>query len=564
MKFVRKKRVSRLFFIFLAAYLGLLVHLFVIQFVKGEEYAAMAARQRTEKVALEEVERGDILDRNLVSLTGSEIVPKVVLFPLAIEDREDAVKRLEDLLHVDLKKQPAFWEKRVFYLSCRPTEKQIRKIKQWNIPGITVLPVKVRYGFRPLANHVVGYLGEPTAEYLKALSSCSSKEYHLNDLVGQLGLERYYEQQLKGTRPEGVVEAFFDATGRLVKSPSYPANGFEPDAGRLNLVLTIDARIQEIVENIMDKRVKRGAVVVMDVDTGDILAMASRPDFDPRPGAPKPLQEDGTLLDRCTVLYQPGSVFKIVVAAAALEEGIVRQDSVFYCKGSREKLIKCWKDGGHGKITFAEAFAQSCNPVFGMVGLELGADRLIRYARQFGFENQKIIGYPVPVDDRQNLNRIAEPYNLVNCSVGQGTVLATPVQVTAALNTIINDGVYIQPRLVKELRYSNGETATHFPMGKSAKVISSNTARQLRDMLEMVTKEGFAGDAFVEKWGSAGKTGSAQVGGAGSTVNAWFTGYAPLNDPKYVVTVLVEEGISGGVSAAPVFHEIMEEVLNQK
>ena len=235
----------------------------------------------------------------------------------------------------------------------------------------------------------------------------------------------------------------------------------------------------------------------------------------------------------------------------------------FFCRGSKDRPVRCWKEEGHGSLTFSEAFAQSCNPAFVKIGLDLGPNKIIQYARSLGLENQLIVGFPVTADSRQNLNRIADRYNLVNSSVGQGPVLATPVQITAMMNTMANAGVYLQPRLVKEIRPNRGKSIIMEPL-PAVKVLSPEVARQISDLLTLVTTEGVGQKAWVAPGGSAGKTGSAQLANGVEGVNAWFSGYGPLNNPRYTVTVLVREGVSGGETAAPVFKEIMTELLKSE
>jgi penicillin-binding protein 2 len=301
----------------------------------------------------------------------------------------------------------------------------------------------------------------------------------------------------------------------------------------------------------------------MEAGTGDILAMAGRPGYNPaRLEQYLGAGSDERLFDHCTALYQPGSVFKVVVAAAALEEGVVTPESRFTCRGDKESLIRCWKDTGHGDIDFSQAFAESCNPSFARVGLSLGAQRLIEYARRFGLDNQSVIGYPVPSDPRQDLKLIGAPYNLVNSSVGQGPVLVSPVQVSSMLNTIITGGIYREPRLVKEVRKYNGTADREFHPDQGKRAISPDTADKMRRLLELVIDEGTGKEAQAQDYTSAGKSGSAQIGNGKGPVNAWFTGYAPRVNPRYIVTVLVEQGVSGGESAAPVFREIMEQILH--
>ncbi|MBM7854044.1 penicillin-binding protein 2 [Desulfohalotomaculum tongense] len=562
MEYRRQKRMVLTFYLLLILFIPIIARLADVQLARGPEYARRALEQRSMKVVLEDIPRGDILDRNLKSLTGSGLQQKIVIFPSLMDDPQRVAESLAGILGEDTQKLIEQFARGSGTLPYPLGMEQIRLIKEANWRGVLVLPVRQRYYNQPLASHLIGHLGSISSPgKLEELSAASTKCYHLNDLIGQMGLEKYYEQQLKATRPERLVRAFADAAGTLLAGMGIKLETSAADPGRQHVVTTIDYRIQRVVERVMDKYVRCGAVVVMDVHTGDIVAMASRPNFHPaRVSSQLETASPETFVDHCTALYQPGSIFKVIVAAAALEEGIVTEDTTFTCRGKNSKLVKCWYHPGHGTITFAEAFAQSCNPVFAQVGLQLGAGKIIDYARKFGLDNQTVIGYPVPEDKRQDLNLIAAPYNLVNSSIGQGPVLATPIQITAMMNTIINDGMYIPPRLVRELRKSDGTIVQRFAPGDSYKVISGATASQLREMLLLVVQKGGGRKALVQNYGSAGKTGSAEVEGQ-ERVNAWFSGYAPVPNPRYVATVLVEQGISGSESAAPVFREIMEETL---
>ncbi|MCL6639355.1 MAG: penicillin-binding protein 2 [Firmicutes bacterium] len=562
MEFFCQKRQAQLFYLFAFAFTALAFQLWKIQVGEGDWYAAAALEQVSRYISLEEVPRGRIFDRNLIPLTGESVERRIVLFPMLIEDKKLAARSLGAIVG----EEPAIMERYLAGGACvlpyRLGEGELRAAGDLQLKGVLVLPVRTRYGEHPLAGQVLGHLGKigSLTEY-DALSQKSKKPYRLDDLVGKAGLELYYEQELKGTRPKAAVRLFYDAAGRI------PGDGPEleedvVDKKRQDLVLTVDAHIQQKVEEIMDRRVAKGAVVVMEAGSGDILALAGRPSY--HPGRPEEhLKEGGQdrYFDHCTALYQPGSVFKTVVAAAALEEGLVAPGTVFFCRGENDGLISCWNRPGHGEISFARAFAESCNPVFAHLALELGAPRLIAYARRLGLENQLVIGYPVPRDGRQNLELIGADYNLVNSSVGQGPVLATPVQVASMVNTVASDGVYHPPRLVQALQFDDGRIARRFDPPEGERVLSQATAQTLQKLMELTTKDGVGREAYVPGYGSAGKTGSAQLTGERDRVNAWFAGYAPSANPRYVVSVLVEEGTSGGESAAPVFKEIIEAII---
>ncbi len=564
MNLFQQKRLVKTFYLLLILFIPIVVRLIDVQITHSPEYARRALEQQSVKVVLEDIPRGDILDRNHHSLTGSDTEERIIVFPDLMDDPLEVAKVLADI--VGVKKEEVLKQIRAGsgILPYQLSLEQVEKIKEAAYDGVTVLPVEYRYYGQPLAVHVVGHLGSISSqEMLTELTAAADKPYALGDLVGQMGLEKYYEPYLKATAPERLVYTVADAAGNLLAGIGLKVEVERPDPKRCDVVTTIDYRIQQIVEKVMDENeIKQGAVVVMDVHNGDIVAMASRPNFHPAEVS-RFMGKDSvnTFIDHCTALYQPGSIFKIVVAAAALEEGLVTLDSTFVCLGHNADLVSCWHHTGHGLITFKEAFAQSCNPVFAELALELGAEKIISYAQKLGLDNQTIIGYPYPEDTRQDLNKIAEPYNLVNSSIGQGPVLASPVQLTAMLNAVVNDGTYLPPRLVRELRTADGKVVKRFAVGNSNKAISAATAEQLRELLSFSVQEGVASKAMVAHFGSAGKTGSAELPGK-TEVNAWFCGYAPLDRPRYAVTVLVEQGVSGGESAAPIFKEIIEQSLS--
>ena len=556
MTFVQQ-RLVKTFILIVLLFAALVTKLYGIQIVQGEQLSQRALQLSTREVALEEITRGDICDRHGRALHGGTSEARLVLFPAFVQDKDDLAGRLAGIVpgvgvDVWLRDEPVM-------VPIELAPQQVSAINELNHPGVMVLPVQLRYGSRPLAVHVTGHLSKAPAVETDARRGAGSDQWY-----GVLGLERFYDEELHGQRAKKYARIYVDARERLVGSGPEVVTRSIKDNQRHHLVTTIDIDIQRIVEDVMDREVPLGSVVVMDVRTGDVLAAASRPTFDPHPGAILSALAAGSdvFRDQTTALFQPGSIFKLVVAAAAMEEGLASPDTVFQCHGNQGPLISCWQAHGHGPITLEEAFAQSCNPTFAQLGLQLGADILIQYARAFGLDNQAIIGYPVREDPRQDLSLMGAGYSLVNSSVGQGPVLVTPVQMAAMVNVVVNNGVYLLPRLVKEVRNDDQQTVRYLAPGSSTKVISSFTATRLKGMLEAVTTRGVGTQAFVPVYGSAGKTGSAQLDGANGTVNAWFAGYAPLDRPKYVIVILVRDGISGGQTAAPIFREITREILN--
>lgn len=559
-----EKRVIKIFYTFIILFFLLLVRLSYIQIVQGDYFTARVLHRETKTVALEDFSRGQILDRNLRSMTQSIQLNQLIVFPQIIDKPDILAEKLAEILKIDQSELLPLLKQKPGILNYRLSPDQVSSIRQLNCPGALVLPVNFRYGPEPLAAQVVGYLGRVNSyQEISSLSNRSKKAYQFDDWVGRTGLESYYEQELKAMDAQGYARLFVDARTEWLRGLGVESDVRHVDNGRQNLVTTIDSDIQRIVESVMDAHIKNGAVVVMDVSTGDILAMASRPNYNPKPQKIMDnLSNPEALLDQCTMLFPPGSIMKVVVAAAALAEGVATTGDTFYCRGEKDEPVRCWYAPGHGEITFEQAFAQSCNPVFVHVANKLGADKLISYARSFGLDNQKIIGYPVTEDQRQNLDLISAPYNLVNSSLGQGPVLATPVQLTAMMNTIANGGVYVKPRLVKETLKGDGSVALSFPSEAGSQVISPDVDAQLQQLLTLVTTGGIGKEAYIKGCGSAGKTGSAQVESSDGHVDAWFCGYAPLDHPRYVMTVLIKGGVSGSQTAAPVFKKIMENILN--
>ena len=337
-----------------------------------------------------------ILDRNLVPLTGERTEERVVLFPAAAGNREEVSSELAGILGVEQDNLSPYFDGEPCLLPYVVTPEQSAAVQNRGWTGVMALPVQFRYGEQQLAAQVIGHMGKiSTPEEFTDLSGRNNKVYHYDDLVGKTGLEMYYEDVLKGSLPQRAVRVYTDAAGRLLGGPGFFVEEQTEDYARCDLVLTIDARIQKIVEEIMDHNVARGAVVVMDAGSGDILAMASRPGY--HPARPEDYLDaaggENCFLDHCTALYQPGSVFKVVIAAAALEEGVADFAGQFHCRGAGETLLRCWKPQGHGAITFVQAFAESCNPVFAKLGLQLGAQKVIDYAGLFGLDNQSVLGY---------------------------------------------------------------------------------------------------------------------------------------------------------------------------
>ncbi|MDA8096796.1 MAG: penicillin-binding protein 2 [Clostridia bacterium] len=540
-------------FVVIAALTG--GRLAMLQLGAHDGLAAATLAQNSIEVPLEDYPRGRILDRYGQSLTAFYSAERIVVIPHYISEPAQLAATLGCILEVDVTEiNPRLDVPGVLPYPLSPA--QSIAVRGLRSRGLIVCPVTLRYGDQALAPHITGHLGKiHSDDEWKELRSKSGKPYRIDDWVGKTGIEAVYERYLRGERPTMLVRTHRDAAGRPL--PGLDMLVEQDDYRRADVILTLDARIQQIAEEVLTENTARGAMVVSDVRTGDIVAAASYPRFSARdPFAPTVDEGSGEVFfDRTLALYQPGSIFKIVVAAAAIEAGVASLETSFVCNGKADRLITCWNAEGHGEINFAKAFAVSCNPFFANLGLAVGAETLADYAVRLGLSEQTIIGYPYEPDARQDFDLIKRPYNLVNASVGQGPVLVSPVQVNALVAAIANDGLYHTPRLVDRVQRSDGEVLLEFPVAEPQPVMKSTTAQLMRQLMELVTEDGQGALAYLSEGGSAGKTGSAETGTTGK-INAWFAGYFPLVSPRYAITILVEDGVSGGVSAAPLFGEI--------
>lgn len=328
--------------------------------------------------------------------------------------------------------------------------------------------------------------------------------------------------------------------------------------------LTIDYHVQEIAEKVMDNYSINGAAIIADCRSGEILAMASRPNYDADNLTEYLDGTDGELLNKAVLQYNPGSVFKIVLATAFLENHY-NDEIKFECTGKMEIdgiEFVCHKEEGHGIQTLEQAFANSCNCAFYQIGSIIGAEEIYKYSCEYGMGT-----------DILHINGIAEdagyiPANsenaadLANISIGQGTVMATPLQIADMLCTICNGGVRNQLTLVKGIVDDDGicaETAS----SELGRVTSETTTRRLMDMMSLAVSKGTGGNAQPQYCGAGGKTGSAETGWEkdGKLMQqGWFAGYFPANNPQYVCVVIAEDGISGSESACPVFRCIGDEM----
>lgn len=527
------------------------VRLFGIQALRSRELSAKAALQQTRNRTVYK-ERGDILDRNGISFTSRETSWIAILEPATLLGEPTSLRTIADLLEIPYQELKDKLSNDNLPYIADITKAQANAILDSTIKGISVMDCKVRYGKDTLAAHILGYVGNKGDE-------------------GLSGIEKVYQNTLDtgGAVYAGVIA---DAGDSFMSDYGYRIWS-DTDKLRLNVKLTLDYHMQSIVEETMDRMVDKGAVVVLDILTGEILAMASRPDFDPTNINPYLNDEDQPLFNRALGAYTPGSIFKIVTAAAALEQGI-SPDLTFNCPGYVEingLRMNCWnhEQGGHGTVNMAQAFAQSCNSYFINLGLKIGSDAILEMADRFG------LGHKTGLDKAG----IDEPSGLVpstigsaasaeigNISIGQGNLLVSPVQAANLTSVIANGGILNRVSLVDSIVNDKGEKIRNIASPSWKRIISKETAASLQGMMLLTVQSGTGELANVRGYGgSAGKTGSAETGWIKDNReihHAWFSGYFPIDMPRYSICVFIEDGKSGALSAAPVFAEIAAKLMD--
>lgn len=379
----------------------------------------------------------------------------------------------------------------------------------------------------------------PTENLLAPIIGFTSLRY------GKFGLEDSFNELLLG----GNVKRSW----RELLS-NQPARGSD-------LVLTIDLGLQKVAASALGKR--RGAVIALDPRSGAILAMVSSPSYNPHRIEKDWLKisrdKDSPLLNRATQgLYPPGSVFKIITAAAAIETGTVTTSSIY--DGPSQLIVYGGKvtnfaDQGFGAMPFTEAFAKSCNTIFAQVGLDLTGERLVDYAIRFGFRERIPLEIPTQPSRIPSADRM-DKLELAWSAVGQGRILLTPLQIALVGAAIANRGVMPRPFLVKEIRSPRGETIKEFALTQWRRPITAQTAQTVAELMVEAVESGTGKAAQISGLKVAGKTGTAELPDKKRT-HAWFVGFAPADNPRIVVAVIVEECGLGGRTAAPVAKEVL-------
>lgn len=575
---VAKKRIKILTALFFVGVMVLVFRLFWIQFVRGNEYKRMASQQQTRDSVIT-AKRGTIYDRNMKVLAQSASAERVTVNPQEIAQSKNAdavVAALVEVLGVDateVREKINRTDKQSVVIAKQVEKSVADKLRKKDLRGIYFEEDSKRYyPYGSLAAQVIGFTG--------------------SDDQGLEGIENILNEQLRGV--DGRIITAKDVANNEMP---FKYENYVPAQDGKGVVLTIDETIQRYTEKHLQQAYEEnllgngGAAIVMDPNTGEILAMAVVPTYDlnqPRvitdqlllerldPAAFETEQEYKEAYSAAVTKmwrnkavidsYEPGSTFKILVAASALENGVTKTSDSFMCTGSRQvanRIIHCHKHEGHGEESFAQGVMNSCNPMFMELGARLGATTFTKYFKAFGLTEKT--GFTIPGESSGSFHSSMGPVELATSSFGQ-TFTVTPLQMISAVSAVVNGGNLMKPTIIKAYTDSNGNVVENFEPEVVRNVISEETSKQMRGVLEQVVSEGTGKGAYVNGFRIGGKTGTSEKlpRDSGKYI-ASFVGFAPADDPQVVCLLLLDEpnagATGGGAIAAPAVGRIMEDIL---
>lgn len=576
--------------LFIFSFLGILFRLYLIQIEETRSFSMIGkevdlielARNRQSREMVIHSGRGEILDRFGQTLVGGKGW-QVLAFPQTEEHfnlRRNQFEQLAQILGYDLnylQEQLLRFQRPMLLYRGNGKDPTLsleekRAIEELKIPGISVVESDQRMTFKQIGQQVIGQVvRSPVLMQNWYSDEVKSGRWSLHSMIGISGIEKSFEHFLHGEEEHVLVY-----TAML---GGKPLNGVEIDFHKkegnvrerpYSIMTTLDKQIQAMVEQVLrEEKVTDGAVVVQEIKSGDILAMASQPDElnaskDENPWENKAIME-----------ATPGSIFKTVVAVAAINEGIAQPNSLFSCDGYWESFQLSDANGkGHGKQTFEQSFAQSCNLIMGQVSIKLGGAKIEEYAKRLGL-GQKVIWRGKVFHDPQFVQLPQEqtglifaqgtpkndPGVLVQTGIGQRDVRITPIQAANMITAFFHGGKTPMPRIVTEIRDENGQTIFHFPRRTlpTAKPLKPTTLEAIKKMMRMVVTEGTANSLNQSDWPLAGKTGTAQVGLKKDRYNKWMIGFGPANQPRYSVAVVLRNvHHSDDTRAQTIFLKVME------
>ncbi|MBR3750723.1 MAG: PASTA domain-containing protein [Clostridia bacterium] len=558
-RFSHKRRISCFITIFMLCFAVLIGNLFRWQIIEAEELQRKALGQWTSTTVVS-ASRGSIYDKNGEILAVSGLSKSLVVKPSVIKKEGNANQVADSLSSVlGLDRESVYakvckTEYAEVTIKRHLSDAEIKAVEAIGSKGVVLVDDKKRY--YPKGATLAQVLGSTAV-----------------DGTGKEGLELKYDKYLRGLT--GKIYSSADVWGSQI--PGGEERYVDPTNG-LNLRLTIDYNIQKFAESAMRKcmteqKAKKVTCIVMEPNTGEVLAMVNLPDYDlndpPKSDweAWSAISRNGAILDA----YEPGSTFKVLTLAAALQEGKVTKTSTFYDPGYHMvdgEKIKCWRTVPHGSQTLAQAVQNSCNTAFMQMGLMLGTEKMYEYLRAFGIGSQTGVDFSADQSGIMLAQKYVRNVDLARISFGQA-IAVTPLQLITAFSAAINGGELMQPHLVGALVDDDGKVVTENKPVVVRRVISEQTSATVRELLESVVSQGSGKNAYIPGYKVGGKTGTAQKYKDGKIVRdthiASFIGFAPADDPRIAVLVVVDEpdvAIDyGSVVAAPYVKIIMEQSL---
>jgi stage V sporulation protein D (sporulation-specific penicillin-binding protein) len=560
--FHRKKAVF-VFLVIMFLMIGLIARLSYLMISRSEYYTKRAQelheRERDIKAA-----RGEIVDANGTVLASNQTVCTISVIHSQITDQEAVIAMLVKELGMDEEKVRSRVEKvsSIERIASNVSKETGDAIRAYELDGVKVdEDYKRYYPYGTLASKVLGFTG--------------------GDNQGIIGLEVKYEDYLKGT--DGKILTLTDATG--VEIENVAEDRIDPIDG-YDLHISLDVNIQMYAEQaaeaaLTEKEADSVSLLVMNPKTGEILAMANVPEFDLNDpftlpdGTGEDADEEETqeLLNQMwrnqcvSDTYEPGSTFKIITTAAALENHVLKTSDTFYCPGYKiveDRRIRCHKTAGHGAETFVEGIMNSCNPVFIEVGLRIGSERFYDAFLQFGLLNKTNIDLPGEASTIMHDVDALGQVELATVSFGQSFQI-TPVQMAATVSSLINGGTRVTPHFGMYVTDADGKTVETFSYETTDGIVSEETSQTLRELLEKVVSEGTGKNAAIEGYAIGGKTATSQtLPRSANKYIASFIGFAPADDPQVLAMVIINNPQGtyyGGTIAAPVVKDLFENIL---
>lgn len=589
-----QRRVIPLSIVVAAVFFILLSRLWYLQLIQGHKLTEMSENNRLRFVPVA-ASRGTILDRNGKVLVSNMPSFSVAVVPQDVKDRPALVAELTRVLGITPGEIDTKWEKfrwRAKYypivIASSISRDQLEYLEEnrLRLPGVAVEMKPIRnYASGKLAAHLLGYIGEISEDELNRKEFV---EYNSGDYVGKSGVERSWEGELHGD--DGGKQIEVDARGRYLRTITET----ESTIGN-SVMLTIDAELQKQAESVFGD--KAGAAVVLEINTGEVLAFASNPTFDPAlfAGRMPADQWQSYLDDKRNPLenkalkgqYPPGSTFKIITALAGLEEGLIDEHTTVTCSGSYkmgEDTFRCWDKKGHGQVNLKRALRESCDVYFYQLGEKLGVDKIALYARKFalgaplkiGLDNEKAGNVPDSVWKKKKYGKPWYRGETLPVSIGQGYTLMTPIQLAAMTAATASNGTMYRPHLVKKIVDRDGKLIKEFKPEIAASIpLKPSSYRAVKEGLLAVVNEprGTGAAARLYEVKVAGKTGTSQVVKQREKKgnipyqyrdHALFVAFAPYDAPEVAVAVVIEHGEHGGAAAAPIAGAILRKYFEQK